>query len=338
MSATTLHLVIPGLTGPRPIDRAPVAPALEWLLARARPHAVAADPESLLLHLFGLPVEAGGEPPVAALTRLGDGGDVDAEGWWLRADPVHLRADLHGVLLADARALAIDATEAALLAAAFDHTFATDGLQLDVPHPQRWYLRLPADPGIRTRPLAEVIGRDINALLPQGSAARRWRTLMTEVQMLFHAHPVNRAREEQQLPLLNGLWFWGGGPCPVSAQAPAAGLYARDPLARGLAHLAQAAIQPLPDDAADWRAISDDEPSSLVLLDATRYDPIDDDAPAWAARVAELERDWFAPCRQWLERGELAALHLYPGNGCCYSVSPAARWRFWRRARSLSAY
>ena len=43
-----------------------------------------------------------------------------------------------------------------------------------------------------------MIGRDINALLPQGSAARRWRTLMTEVQMLFHAHPVNRAREEQQ--------------------------------------------------------------------------------------------------------------------------------------------
>lgn len=240
MSATTLHLVVPGLTGPRPIDRAPTAPALEWLLARARSHAVAADPESLLLQLFGLPVAAEVEQPVAALTRLGDGGAVDGEGWWLRADPVHLRADLHGVLLADARALAIDATEAALLAAAFDHTFATDGLQLDVPHPQRWYLRLPADPGIRTRPLAEVIGRDINALLPQGSAARRWRTLMTEVQMLFHAHPVNRAREEQQLPLLNGLWFWGGGPCPVSAQAPAAGLYARDPLARGLAHLAQA--------------------------------------------------------------------------------------------------
>jgi hypothetical protein len=40
----------------------------------------------------------------------------------------------------------------------------------------------------------------------------RWlKRLLTEVQMLLHHHPVNLARQEQGLPVINSLWCWAGG-------------------------------------------------------------------------------------------------------------------------------
>ena len=124
--ATTLHLLIPGLLGPGHSGRvAPgfpllVAPALEWLLARAVARPVPATTDETLFQLFGLSAPTAADLPVAALTRLADGGEREAEGWWLRADPVHLRPDLREILLVDSRVLAITAAEAEALATAFD--------------------------------------------------------------------------------------------------------------------------------------------------------------------------------------------------------------------------
>ena len=340
--ANTLRLLIPGLLGPRPFSPAdpewpePVTPALAWLLARADSRAASLSPDAVLCELFGVPV-ATADPPVAALTRLVDGGEIDEGGWWLRADPVHLRADMRTVFLTDARMLVIEPDEAQALVAAFNQTFAEDGLRLMAPSRNRWYLRLPADPGIKTCPLFDAIGRDINPLLPQGPAGRRWHILLTEVQMLFHRHPVNQAREARGRPLINSVWFWGGGACPLRARSPAAGLYANDPLTRGLARLGGAAVSPKPEHAEDWKDAAA-EPDSLVVLEATRYDLVDGDVESWTDHVAALERDWFAPLRQWLRTGQISALDLYPGNGRSYALTGAARWRFWRRSRPSSAY
>ncbi len=339
--ANTLHLLIPGLLGPQPATAtdpnwpAPLAPALAWLLARAERRAAPPSPDATLCELFGVPGAAAA--PVAALTRLVDGGELDEGGWWLRADPVHLRADMRAVFLVDARALAIEPDEAGALVAAFNQTFREDGLRLIAPHPDRWYLRLPADPGITTRALCDAVGRDITSLLPQGPAGRRWNTLLTEIQMLFHQHPVNQAREAHARPSINSVWFWGGGEGPAAARAPAAGLYADDPLTRGLARLAGAAVSPAPERAGDWMAAAPGA-DSLVVLETARHDSIDSDRDAWTEHVAALERDWFALCRRWLQTGRLAALRLYPGNGQSYALTGAARWRFWRRPRPLNAY
>lgn len=339
--AKSLSLLIPGLLGPWPSGRAPAefprlaAPALEWLLARAEIGAAPRSPDAVLFQLFGLPIPAEADLPVAAVTRLADGGEVD-DGWWLRADPVHLRPDQRGVFLVDARVLAIEPAEALALVEAFNQTFAADGLRIEPLRFDRWYLRLPSDPGLRNHPLLDAIGRDIHPLLPYGPAGRRWHALLTEVQMLFHHHPVNRAREARNQPLINSVWFWGGGVCPSGARAPAAGLYANDPLTRGLARLANAAVAPVPEHAADWLDSTGGESDSLVVLETMRHDPADGDLTAWAEHVAELEHAWFAFCRRWLQTGKLTALHLYPGNGRVYTLTGAARWRFWRRSRPLA--
>jgi hypothetical protein len=341
--ATTLHLLIPGLLGPWSSDRSdpafprPTAPALEWLLARARVGVAPASADAVLFELFGLPVATEADLPVAAITRLADGAAID-DGWWLRADPVHLRPDLRGIFLVDARVLAIKPAEALALVEAFNQTFATDGLRLDALRPDRWYLRLPADPGVRTHALENVIGRDIKPLLPYGPARRRWHALLTEAQMLFHAHPVNRAREDRNQPLLNGIWLWGGGVCPVGARSPAAGLYANDPLTRGLARLAGTAVSPVPENANDWLDASTTEADSLTALETTCFDASDDDPMAWAEHVAELERAWFAPCRRLLQTGKLATLHLHPVNGRMYTVTKKAQWKFWKYRKPLHTH
>lgn len=340
--ATALTLAVPGLLGPlpHPADPAfprPNAPGLEWLLARASAAPAPASPDATLFHLFGLSATAGTDLPVAAVTRLADGGLAD-DGWWWRADPVYFRPDFHGVFLADARILAITPEEARALAEAFDHAFAADGLRLEPLQPDRWYLRLPTDPGVYTHPLEAAIGRDIRALLPYGPDKRRWDTFSTEVQMLFYAHPVNRAREERNQPLISGLWFWGGGVLPSGLRSPAAGLYANDPLARGLARLANTPIAPVPENANDWLEAADSETDSLVVLANTRFDTLDDAAEVWASHLAELEQSWFTPCRRLLRTGKLATLQLYPGNGCVYTTTNAARWRFWQRSKPLSSY
>ena len=54
--------------------------------------------------------------------------------------------------------------------------------------------------------------------------------------------------------------------------------------------------------------------------------------------INDLERNWFAPCQRRLTSGQISALHLYGGQGRRYSLTGAARWRFWRRSRPVSQW
>lgn len=339
--AKTLYLVIPGLLGPWTVEPGfplPQSFALQRLLSRAAVQSAFQGLEASLFALFGLPPDPDAtDLPVAAVTRLADAGTTD-DSWWLRADPVHLRADLHQILLVDARVLDISFTEAQTLVAEFNQIFAAEGWSLKMVHPNRWYLRLEQDPGIRTHPLIAAIGQDIHPLLPFGKSSQRWHTLLTEVQMLFHHSLVNQQREACGQALINSVWFWGGGALPDKVGFSGDGIYGTDPLVRGLARLADSAVSPAPESAADWRLAAADEAECLVVLEHTRYDRVSDDPYAWSEHVQILEQDWFAPCLQSLQERSLEALYLYPCNGRAYHLTPGGLRRFWRRQRSLADY
>lgn len=339
--APTLSLVIPGLLPAWPDRNAPgfprpQTPALERLLARAAVRAFgAADADATLFALFDLP--GTGDLPVAPVTRLADGADP-GDAWWLRADPVFLRPDLHAVLLFDARTLKIEKTEAQALAAAFNRTFSADGLRLQTPCPDRWYLRLAADPDLRAFPLIQAIGRDVTPLLPTGAAGPRWTALLTEIQMLFHGAPVNAEREARGRPPINSVWFWGGGRLPQGARSPAEALYVDDALVHGLARLAGTAVGPAPAAADHWQEGLGEAATSLVVLEDTRYDGLDDEPLDWSEHLKSLEENWFDPCLKLLRQKALAALELYPCNGRAYRITPATLRHFWRPIRPLSHY
>jgi len=325
-----LTLLIPGLLDGTASDAVGGhTPALARLLGRARlEKAPAADRASLLAHQFGVVGEA--HLPVAALTRLADTGEAD--GCWLRADPVHLQADLSQVLLSPQPLGDLDAADATALVASLNESFRELGWTFDVPHPQRWYLRLDAPPDICTHPLQQVRGRDIHPFLPEGADARVWRSRLNEIQMLLFDHPVNRQREARGQVPVNSVWFWGEGTLPEKARSPAMEVHGAGPLLRGLARVSGAELHPPPASAADWRQAGGGD--SLVVLDDLT-DAAADPPGAWLAALARLERDWFAPLLADLQRGRLRELVLHPADGRVYRLGPARSWRLWQRPRDL---
>ena len=47
----------------------------------------------------------------------------------------------------------------------------------------------------------------LEAFLPQGNDLKRWQKLLTELQMLLYAHPVNAARTQRGARSINSLWL-----------------------------------------------------------------------------------------------------------------------------------
>lgn len=334
-----LSLLVPGLLeGSGAAHEATLAPGgaarINRVLARATSHPFPGGGlEAALFALFGIEPDPDIDLPVAAVSRVADTGDVDP-GWWLRADPVHLQPDQDRVLLFAGPGLGVRAQETQALVQALNEHFADRDLHFEAPVPGRWYLRLHAAPGARTAPLAAVAGRDIHGHLPAGPAARRWHGLLNEVQMLLHEHPVNKHRQREGVPAINGLWFWGGGRIP---QAPAprwACVWADDPTARGLARLTGTALEPSPPDGDRWLQGAEAREHLVVLTQA--YDPaVAGDWPAWGRAVSGLEQAWFAPLVRALRCARLRELDVLPGDGRRYRVTAARLLRFWRRGRPL---
>ncbi len=57
-------------------------------------------------------------------------------------------------------------------------------------------------------PPSFLANRNASAYLPDGEDSGQLRRLMTELQMLLHAHPVNEERERLGKLPVNSLWFW----------------------------------------------------------------------------------------------------------------------------------
>ena len=200
-AARSLHLVVPGLLGPvtdpDTVARiSPRMPALERLLGRAtvseggETHA-----EACILAACGIRMSPA---PVAAIARLGepDAPALATRDWWLRVDPVHLRVDMNQARLFGPHALKLQAEHARGLVARLNEHLADDGLSIEAPVPHRWYLRFSEPPDLETHSLAEVSGRNVHLFMPTGGDSARWRSWLTEVQMLLHTH--------RKMPSVNG--------------------------------------------------------------------------------------------------------------------------------------
>lgn len=337
------HLLIPSLLPPGtqtqgndPLHDAP-APALEILLARGlRARSPHPDMESWLCETFG--VARGQDYPLAPLSLLAEGIQPGGD-YWLRADPVYLNVERDQLILTEASTLDLSREEADILVAALNRHFSPDGLNFVAPSPWRWYLRAAPAPSIATRSLYQAAGNNIHPLLPTGPDAMRWRALLNEVQMLLFEHPANIAREARGAAPINSVWPWGGGIMPDNPRAPFQGVWADIPLARGLAQATGVAHEKLPGDAREW--LRHGLPGEyLLVLDALRPAAARGDVHAWRGELARLERDWFAPLKQAVEKGDIyLTLHLpTPAGTLDFAAQRAAMWKLWRHARPLSHY
>lgn len=343
-----LSLVIPGLFGPAPPEGNEAEAALEALvsgidlsamkalLSRARVTPAKGpweSPEDLIFSAFGYE-RPGGDWPVAAAARTADIGGEEG-GWCLRADPVHLKADMGDLVLFDGDHFALDLEDARALAAIVADHFSEMGWRLEVAHPLRWYLRLNTPARIQTSPLSMVRLRAVDAHLPTGEEAGRWHGLLNEVQMVLHDCAVNRSREARGEAAVNSLWFWGGGVLPPAPAAPGFRAHGDSALLRGLAKRSGIECGALPAGAESWLEAAD-EGRHLVLIESGHAPARSSDVEAWRDFIGDLSATWFAPLLRAVNGGLIESVTVSTDRDLRYDVRRARWWRRLKARRSFS--
>jgi hypothetical protein len=329
------ELIVPGLFAEASGTR---AASLELVLARGRTTTAESAPlEAWLQEAFALDDEE--RLAAGALTIAGCGGEP-GEHCWARADPVHLRLMRDRLIVVPSAAFSLSREEADALVDALNRHFG-ERLPVTAVEPERWCARLERDFAFNAAPPLDVAGRDVDVTLRiGGEAGKRWRTLLNEVQMLLHAHPVNEAREARGEPAVNSLWLWGVGSAPRVPASKWQSVTAADPVAAGLARLSGTRHRPLPPDANAWLQGAQQEGRHLVVLDALRAPLALGQSAEYGESIEALEHRWFAPLLAALRAGRLGMItvHVPDSLGASFETIRGDLRRFWRRPKALEKY
>ena len=331
-------LFIPHLLPPRELAdalwRTVDAPQLKSMLARAVMTSDATmDAQTWLCRRFGIARQQ--DFPLAPLLAHREKLVVD-NGYWLCATPVHLETRRNALVLGDPEALAITTEESAAFAATLAAHLREENVTLHAPQPNRWFLRCDATPALTTTSLATATSRDVRPFLPQGADSARWHRILTEIQMLLHAHPLNDAREARGLPPVNSVWLWGGGTFPAPSPKPFDTVWSHDATVHALAHHGGCHIETAPTRFDTTRLTGTSHFFSFELLE-TRIRL--GDVQAWSNAVTALERDWFSPLRDALQSASLDALTLVTTSDAGmrqFVIRHRDHFKFWRKNKYLS--
>jgi len=150
---------------------------------------------------------------------------------------------------------------------------------------ESWFMQSSAKWNLATVPFAAALGGPAAALLAGGTDAPRWSRLHNEIQMLWHSHPANVARDEQGIRTIDGIWLHGGGAWQPLSTPPYSAIHSDTPELRGSA-LAAGINSAL----ADAPAVD----NALVI----RVEPFvalrGGDWTAWLAALKQVDA-WLAP-------------------------------------------
>lgn len=149
--------------------------------------------------------------------------DEPAAGWaWVT--PAHWAVGSDQVTLLPPAALSLDEAQSRGVFDAVLPLFEGEGARLVWQGADRWAASHPSLATLPTASLDRVMNRGIDLWLPRAAgqgAARLWRRLQNEVQMLLHEHPLNQAREAQGLLPVNSFWLSATGAFQPADEAAA---------------------------------------------------------------------------------------------------------------------
>ena len=345
MPSVCYTLFVPGLLDASsviallPKSEIPECKALDTFLSRARitqdgPREV----ERGLFELFGINTDKEPDPPVAAITRLMEVDERDPS-WWLRADPVYVQADRSGLVMLAHEELQLTQQEADVIVAEINQHFSEEGWQLLALCPSRWYLRSEQEQHIVTTPLAQVMGRDIHAYLPQGKDASYWHGVINELQMLLHGSRVNTAREENDCLPINSLWLWGGGCLPEINPSHWQGVWSDNLICHGLAKLLGVEANSISVSGNELLVQESTTTGDHLLVIEGLVTPLrNKDINLCLQQIKLFNDDWVVPLSVALRDGTCESITLLPGNGSSYHMTSKTLRRWWKLRRNFSNF
>ncbi len=200
-----------------------------------------------------------------------------------------------------------------------------------------WLLRCEDIIDCESRDPAAAAGCNIHDYMPSGPDGARMRSLMNELQMVLHEHPVNEQRERRREPMVNAVWLWGFG-APVNRGATEFKgplLASDDPWLRGLWQLNGA-------ETVEWTC-------SAQTIERTPSWPLPNAAGDCIVAVAQppavdtadalaiIERQLLEPIRSELKAGKVGTVAVLTGARVVV-VDSTARFKFWRGAGDLARW
>ncbi|MBB3120112.1 hypothetical protein [Pseudoduganella violacea] len=303
------------------------APALAALVARhslRKLHAF--DPaDRVLPHESWLARALGsgqGAAPLAAAALRGFGLE-QSEGYWFIVHPIHIQLARNHLLMADPRQLRLDEADSRALFDAARPYFEEVGKTLLYGDAETWFMRADEWSVLRTASPDAAAGVNLSDWMPEGPNTLAFRKLQNEIQMLWHEHPVNQAREARRLPPVNSFWMWGGAAAPAP-QAPLKLASCECPA--WLAALAPAGARAA--SAANVLAA----PDSVTVLGQLIAPGLGGDWSAWLLEMQRLEQEWFAPLLAGVKDGRIGNLTLILGRRDSWleiRTNKLAQHKFW---------
>jgi hypothetical protein len=145
-------------------------------------------------------------PPVADLLRSYHG----LEGEWLVVSPIHWQATHNdAMIVASGHDLGLSDSASRLWFAALAEFVALDNIKLHYHDAATWLLQAEGKPQLTAKPVHTLHHQSMMPELKRLDDTLFWQRFITENQMFFSAHALNKTRTE--LYPINGLWLWGGG-------------------------------------------------------------------------------------------------------------------------------
>ena len=276
--------------------------------------------EATLCKHFGLEKQV--DWPLAPLALMGARAKVEA-GYWFLVHPVHFVLQRDFFTLSNAVKLTGDEKE--VLVAHLNRHFPQDALHFMVSHSDDFlYMHVHDDVEVKTYLLSEAMGRDVGKFMPQGPHEMRFKSLLNEVQMLLHDHPINQAREQQGLLTVNSLWLSGGGNFKEMSKPRKQivfQFFGNDPLSAGLASWTGVSCGSLGSDFSSLET----KGHAVVVVNACE----------------DLETAWFGPLFLGLKSGKLKTLRChFDVHGMTFTLNLKSldAWKFWRRLAPIASY
>ncbi|MBK1781149.1 hypothetical protein JHL22_07960 [Advenella sp. WQ 585] len=195
-SKGTVHLLDPGETGCTPFEY--------WQLAHRQ------------FTPAGQQNYAAGLGPLYAPRQY----NRDQPVWLLELAHIALGAANATLLTADD--LVISESESLALFESAQVVFSESPFKLLQFDTQRWHIEIPPDMVLPSLSPNLIASRFVYDWWPQDTASRPLRKLINALQVEWHEHPVNLARRQANLPLINGAWVFGGATPAQLQPAPTA--------------------------------------------------------------------------------------------------------------------